>query len=51
VLNENLDQRETEMSNENSQEVEEAVAKNNEEWQKKLLLLVMTMIVALLGLD
>ena len=32
-------------------EVEKAVAKNDEEWQKRMLLLVMIMIIALLGLD
>lgn len=32
-------------------DVEEALAKNNEEWAKRLLLLVMTMMVALLSMD
>jgi hypothetical protein len=32
-------------------EIEKAVAQNDEEWQKRLLLLVMIMIVALLGID
>jgi hypothetical protein len=39
------------MSNIDPQEIEEAIAKNDEEWQKKLLLLVMTMIIALLSID
>lgn len=32
-------------------EVEKAIAKNDEEWMKRMLLLVMTMIIALLGID
>jgi hypothetical protein len=32
-------------------EIEKALAQNDEEWQKKLLLMVMIMIIALLGLD
>lgn len=31
-------------------EVEKALEKNNEEWLKRMLLLVMTMIIALLGI-
>ncbi len=32
-------------------EVEKAIIKNDEEWQKRMLLLVMVMIIALLGLN
>ncbi len=35
----------------NNMELDEALAKNNEMWAKRLLLLVMTMMIALLGLD
>ena len=31
--------------------IDEALAKNDEEWVKRLLLMVMIMIIALLGLD
>ena len=32
-------------------EIEKALEKNNEEWLKRMLLLVLTMIIALLGID
>ncbi len=32
-------------------EIEKAITKNDEEWQKRMLLLVMVMIIALLGLN
>lgn len=32
-------------------ELEKALAKNDEEWLKRMLLLVMTMVIALLGID
>ena len=32
-------------------EIEKAIVKNDEEWQKRMLLLVMVMIIALLGLN
>lgn len=32
-------------------EIEEAVARNDEEWEKRLLLMVMIMLIAILGLD
>jgi hypothetical protein len=32
-------------------DIEEAVAKNNEEWEKRLLLMIMIMMIALLGLE
>ena len=32
-------------------EVDEAVEKNDEEWQKRMLLLVMIMLIAVLGLN
>jgi hypothetical protein len=32
-------------------ELREALAKNDEEWQKRLLLMVMIMVIAMLGLD
>lgn len=32
-------------------EIEKAIARNDEEWIKRMLLLVMTMIIALLGID
>jgi hypothetical protein len=32
-------------------EIEEALEKNDEEWAKRMLLLVMVMIIAFLGLD
>lgn len=38
------------MSNNKSEELEEALRKNDEEWQKRMLLLAMTMIIALLAL-
>jgi hypothetical protein len=31
--------------------IEEAVARNDEEWQKRLLLLIITMIISFLSLD
>jgi hypothetical protein len=36
---------------ENINSIEAAVAKNDEEWQKRLLLLIVTMIIAFLSLD
>ena len=39
------------MSKQESLSVEEALAKNDEEWIKRLLLMVMIMIIALLGVD
>jgi hypothetical protein len=36
---------------ENNSEIEAAIAKNDEEWQKRLLLMAITMIIALLGLS
>jgi hypothetical protein len=36
---------------ENIADVEEAIAKNDEEWQKRLLLLIITMIISFLSLD
>lgn len=38
------------MSEHKSEEVEEALQKNDEEWQKRMLLLAMTMIIALLAI-
>ena len=32
-------------------EIQKALEKNNEEWLKRMLLLVLTMIIALLGID
>lgn len=32
-------------------ELEEALARNDEEWEKRLLLMVMIMLIAMLGLD
>jgi hypothetical protein len=32
-------------------ELQEALAKNDEEWQKRLLLMAMIMIIAILSLD
>ncbi|MBO6055785.1 MAG: hypothetical protein J6P84_02245 [Alphaproteobacteria bacterium] len=32
-------------------EIEKALAKNDEEWLKRMLLLVLIMIIALLGID
>ena len=32
-------------------ELEKALARNDEEWMKRMLLLIMTMIIALLGID
>ena len=32
-------------------ELEEDLAKNDEEWEKRLLLMVMIMLIAMLGLD
>lgn len=32
-------------------DLEEAVEKNNDEWEKRLMLMVMIMLVAMLGLD
>ena len=32
-------------------EIEKALEKNNEEWMKRMLLLVITMIIAFLGID
>lgn len=32
-------------------ELEDAIARNDEEWEKRLLLLVMIMLIAMLGLD
>ena len=32
-------------------ELEEALAKNDEEWEKRLLLMVMIMLIAMLGRD
>jgi hypothetical protein len=34
-----------------SQEIKEALAKNDEEWQKRMLLFVMTIIIAFIGLN
>jgi hypothetical protein len=34
-----------------SQEIKDALAKNDEEWQKRMLLFVMTMIIAFIGLS
>lgn len=31
-------------------DIESAIAKNNEEWEKRLLLMIMIMMIALLGL-
>lgn len=39
------------MSKQETVNIEEALAKNDEEWVKRLLLMVMIMIIALLGLD
>lgn len=39
------------LSANNNVEVEEALAKNDEEWEKRLLLMVMIMLIAMLGLD
>ena len=38
-------------SNMENTEIEKALEKNNEEWLKRMLLLVLTMIIALLGID
>jgi len=35
----------------NDVKLEEALAKNNEDWAKRMLLLVMIMMIAVLGLD
>ncbi len=32
-------------------ELEKALAQNDEEWMKRMLLLVLTMIIAILGID
>ena len=34
-----------------NKEIQEALAKNDEDWMKRMLLLTMTMIIALLGMD
>lgn len=39
------------MKRTDNSEIEEALSKNDEEWQKRMLLLVMTMIILLIGLD
>lgn len=38
------------MSDRKSEELEAALQKNDEEWQKRMLLLAMTMVIALLTL-
>jgi hypothetical protein len=32
-------------------DIQEALAKNDEEWQKRLLLMALIMVIAMLGLD
>lgn len=39
------------LSTNSNTELEEALAKNDEEWEKRLLLMVMIMLIAMLGLD
>ena len=39
------------MKRTDNSDIEEALTQNDEEWQKRMLLLVMTMIIVLIALD